>query len=99
MSWKGSSPGKRAAALSSTTNTLQPTYAYGDRFYLDMSDKRPNGDFFVYWDGLGIAFAETALISSSNPMVKLSGSGANLDSIPLTDLIIMGRVRGRMALN
>jgi transcriptional regulator with XRE-family HTH domain len=82
------------------SSTLRPEYMPGDRVYVDTSDKKPTGGAFVFWDGIGPAFGHMNVIpSKSGPMVKVTGEGVDLDPIPLDDLEIIGKIKGRMTLS
>jgi transcriptional regulator with XRE-family HTH domain len=82
------------------SSTLRPDYMPGDRVYVDTQDKKPTGGAFAFWDGIGVAFGQMNVIpSKSGPMVKVTGEGVDLDPIPLDDLDIIGKIKGRMSLS
>jgi hypothetical protein len=81
------------------SNVLRPDYAPGDRVLVDRTDKKPTGGVFAYWDGISVSLGHMSVVpSAAGPLVKISGEGVDLDPIPLGDVAILGKVKGRFSI-
>lgn len=80
-----------------SSHAVEPAYEYGDLAIVDTSSKRPSpGGVFVYWDGMGAAFANmVAIPSKDDPKIRISARGADDFEITPGELEIIGRVKGR----
>lgn len=79
------------------SHAVEPDFEYGDRVFVDRSDKRPSpGGFFMYWDGIGAAFARMQAIPGQEPRVRIVQKGQDTVDTALSDITIIGRVKGRI---
>ncbi|WNL50667.1 transcriptional regulator [Ruegeria phage RpAliso] len=86
-----------SAICSVNSHSVEPAFEYGDKVIIDRADTKPSpGGTFVYWDGIGYAFARMQAIPGKTPKVRLSQNGADTIDMDLSDLTIVGRVKGRL---
>lgn len=79
------------------SHAVEPDYEYGDRVFVDRADKRPSpGGIFMYWDGIGAAFARMQAIPGQEPRVRITQKGQDTTDTALSDVTIIGRVKGRI---
>ena len=86
------------AIVAVNSHAVEPAYEYGDRVFVDRSDKKPSpAGVFCYWDGLGMAFAQMqALPGGEKPSIRISQQGGDPLDVPFEDVQIIGRVKGRI---
>jgi transcriptional regulator with XRE-family HTH domain len=86
-----------AAIYTVNSHAVEPEYEYGDKAIIDRSDRRPSpGGIFLYWDGIGAAFARMQAIPGQEPKVRISQKGQDTIEVPLANITIFGRVKGRL---
>jgi transcriptional regulator with XRE-family HTH domain len=79
------------------SHAVEPDFEYNDRVFVDRSDKRPSpAGIFLYWDGIGAAFARMQAIPGKEPKVRISQKGSDVIEMPLADVNIIGRIKGRI---
>jgi transcriptional regulator with XRE-family HTH domain len=79
------------------SHAVEPDYEYGDKVFVDRADKRPSpGGIFLYWDGIGAAFARMNAVPGAEPKVRISQKGQDMIELPLASVQIIGRVKGRI---
>lgn len=86
----------KTAICTVNSHAVEPDFEYGDKAIIDRSDTKPSpAGTFLYWDGIGFAFARMQAIPGSAPKVRISQKGAETYDMPLSEVIIIGRVKGR----
>ena len=77
---------------------VEPHFAVGDRAIVDTSDTRPTpAGVFLYWDGIGASFATLQVLPrKEGPLVRITAKGNDTTELPLEDIRIIGRVKGRL---
>lgn len=79
------------------SHAVEPDYEYGDKVFVDKSDKKPSpAGIFVFWDGIGMAFARMQAIPGKDPKVRITQQGADAYDMSFDDVTIIGRVKGRV---
>lgn len=79
------------------SHAVEPDFEYGDKVFIDRSDRRPSpAGIFLYWDGIGAALARMQAIPGAEPRVRISQKGQDSVEVLLKDLTIIGRVKGRI---
>lgn len=78
------------------SHAVEPDFEYGDKVLVDRSDTKPSpGGTFLYWDGIGFAYARVQAIPGPTAKVRISQKGADTFEMPLDEVTIIGRVKGR----
>jgi len=75
---------------------MAPQYEYGDKLVVDGRDRRGSG-VYLHWDGTGPAINRITVIPKASGPVARVGSTDNVTEqyeVPVSDLNILGRVRG-----
>jgi transcriptional regulator with XRE-family HTH domain len=86
------------------SDALAPLYEYGDRIIVDTNAKRvsPPGVFLI-WDGVGPSLAQIAVtqVDGKTSVARVSTSTKPNESyeVPIDQLQIIGRARGRVHAN
>lgn len=79
------------------SHAVEVDYEYGDKVFVDMSDVRPSpAGVFLFWDGIGPAYARLQAIPGGEPKVRITQKGADTLEVPLDSVRIIGRVKGRI---
>lgn len=79
------------------SHAVEPDYEYGDKVFVDRSDTKPSpAGIFVFWDGIGMAFARMQAIPGKDPRVRINQNGSDAYDMPFGDISIIGRVKGRV---
>lgn len=85
-----------SAICTVNSHAVEPEFEYNDKVVVDRSDTKPSpAGVFVYWDGIGFAFARMQAIPGAEPKVRISSKIGETMDMPLNDVKIIGRVRGR----
>ena len=85
------------AVCTVNSHAIEPAYEYGDKVFVDRSDTRPSpAGVFLYWDGIGMAFAKMQAMPGAEPKVRVTQKGADFFEVPLSEMTIIGRVKGRL---
>lgn len=78
------------------SSAVSPKYEKGDRVFVDQSDTLPSpSGTFLYWDGIGMAYANMQAIPGPTPMVRISSKVSDTIDVPLKEVKIVGRVKAR----
>lgn len=79
------------------SHAVEPDYEYGDMVFVDTSDKLPSpSGVFLYWDGVGAVLGRMQIIPRKDPLIRITAKGSQPLDLPLSELDIIGRVKGRM---
>lgn len=88
---------EHAAICTVNSHAAEPDYEYGDKVFIDRSDRKPSpAGIFVFWDGIGMAFARMQAIPGKEPQVRITQQGADAYDMPFSEVEIIGRVKGRI---
>lgn len=88
---------ENTAICTVNSHAVEPEYEFGDKVFVDRSDTRPSpAGIFVFWDGIGMAFGRMQGIPGKDPIVRISQKGAESYDLPLGEVTIIGRVKGRI---
>lgn len=81
------------------SHAVEDSYEFGTKVIVDKSSTKPSpAGIFLFWDGMGFAFAHMQAVPGNKaPTVRVSQNGADAYDMPLSDLEIIGRVRGGIA--
>lgn len=91
----GSNP-ETSVICTVNSHAVEPEYEYSDKVIVDRSDVKPSpGGIFLYWDGLGFAYARMQAIPGPVPQVRISQKGSETFELSLSEVTIIGRVKGR----
>lgn len=91
------SPTDKTVLSTVNSHAVELDYEYGDKVFVDMSDTRPSpAGIFLFWDGIGPAYARLQAIPGAEPKVRITQKGADLLEVPLESVHIIGRVKGRI---
>lgn len=85
-----------AALCTVNSHAIEPDVEFGDKAIIDRADTKPSpGGNFLYWDGIGFAFARMQAIPGKSATVRISQKGGDTFELPLDEITIIGRVKGR----
>ncbi|QGH74841.1 transcriptional repressor [Bacteriophage DSS3_MAL1] len=88
---------ENTAICTVNSHAVEPDYEYGDKVFIDRSDRKPSpAGIFVFWDGIGMAFARMQAIPGSDPKVRITQQGADAYDMAFGEVEIIGRVKGRV---
>ncbi|QJA43150.1 hypothetical protein [Phaeobacter phage MD18] len=88
---------EHTAICTVNSHAVEPDYEYGDKVFVDRSDRKPSpAGIFVFWDGIGMAFARMQAIPGGEPKVRITQQGADAYDMPFDGVEIIGRVKGRI---
>lgn len=89
-------PLDNVALCTVNSHAVEPEFEYGDKVIIDQNDVKPSpGGTFLYWDGIGFAYARMQAIPGATAKVRISQKGADTFEMPLDEVKIIGRVKGR----
>lgn len=78
------------------SHAVAPEFEFGDKVLVDRGDRKPSpGGTFLYWDGIGFAYARMHGVPGPTPKVRISQKDADTTDMVLVDIPILGRVKGR----
>lgn len=87
---------EQAILCTVNSHAVEPEFEYGDKVIVDKSDTKPSpAGVFVFWDGIGYAFARMQAVPGKTPMVRIAQKGADSYDVALSEVKIVGRVKGR----
>lgn len=91
----------RTAICEVNSHAVEPEFEYGDKVFVDRADTKPSpSGTFAFWDGFGIAFAKMQAIpgkgSENGPSVRITQKGSDTYELPFSEVVVIGRVKGRM---
>lgn len=77
---------------------VEPAYEFGDRAVVGARDVRPApGGVFLYRDGDRAVLANMQVLpSAGEPKVRITRKGAETVDLPLDEVRIIGRAKGRI---
>jgi transcriptional regulator with XRE-family HTH domain len=79
------------------SQAVEPALEYGDKVFVNRFDIKPSpAGIFVFWDGIGMAFARMQVVPGATPKVRISQKGLDAYDMELKDIQIIGRVKGRV---
>lgn len=79
------------------SHAVEPEYEYGDKVFVDRSDKKPSpAGIFVFWDGIGVAYGRMQAVPGKEPKVRITQKGSDAYEMPFGEVTIIGRVKGRI---
>lgn len=82
------------------SHAVAPEFEFGDKVLVDRLDKKPSpGGTFLYWDGIGFAYARMHAVPGPTPKVRISQKGADTTDMAFEDILIVGRVKGRFQID
>lgn len=88
---------EKTALCTINSHAVEPEYEYGDKVFVDRADRKPSpAGIFAFWDGIGMAFGRMQAVPGVTPVVRISHKGAETYEVPLDEIQIIGRVKGRI---
>lgn len=79
------------------SHAVEPEFEYGDKVFVDRDDRKPSpAGIFLFWDGIGMAFARMQALPGADPMVRITQKGSESFEVPYSTVTIIGRVKGRL---
>jgi len=82
------------------SHAVEPEFEYGDKVIVDKIDTKPSpGGVFLYWDGIGFAYARMQAIPGAVAKVRISQKGSDTFEMVLSEVTIIGRVKARFQRN
>lgn len=88
---------EHTALCTVNSHAVEPDFEYGDKVFVDRSDCKPSpAGIFVFWDGIGMAFGRMQAIPGKEPKVRITQHGADAYDMPFDEIVIIGRVKGRV---
>jgi transcriptional regulator with XRE-family HTH domain len=88
---------EQTALCTVNSHAVEPEFLYNDKVFVDRSDQKPSpAGVFVFWDGIGMAFAHMQPVPGTEPQVRITQRGSDSYVIALSEIQIVGRVMGSM---